>query len=255
MTNAPTTIRCILFDLGHTLWAPGDPAVVRRAEMDAEARTGATLRALLSPEVPAWDDPDCGHDLRQRFFRHLYAAHGAEPLLEPDFAALIRGILQSMGITRADTQWGALLYEAMRVRSSHTHVLYPDVLSTLEILQQRGFALGVVTNRAYGGPPFLDDLDRLGLLRFFDPQHIAISADLGYRKPHPDIFLHALAGLDRAPRETAMVGDKLSADIIGAHQLQMFSIWRPQVTETELPVQIEPDAVITQIADLQMLFL
>jgi HAD superfamily hydrolase (TIGR01509 family) len=254
MTTAPTTIRCILFDLGHTLWAPGDPAVMRREEMDAEARTGATLRALLSPDEVTWDDAGCGHDLRQHFFRQLYAAHDAEPLLEPDFAALIRDILHSMSITRADTQWGALLYEAMRTRWAHTHVLYPDVLSTLDILQQRGYALGVVTNRAYGGPPFLDDLDQLGLLRFFDPQHIAISADLGYRKPHPDIFLHALAGLDRAPRETAMVGDRMGADIIGAHQLRMFSIWRPQVTETELPVQIEPDAVITQIADLQMLF-
>jgi HAD superfamily hydrolase (TIGR01662 family) len=255
MAEAPRDIRCILFDLGSTLWDAGDPAVMRREDAAAEARTGGTLRALLAPESVAWDDGARGRELRSRFFTALHAAYVAEPLLEPDYAALTHEILLSLGIAKADTHWGATIYEAMRVRSVHARALFPDVLSTLETLRQRGYALGVVTNRAYGGHVFLDDLRQMELLRFFDPRSIAVSADLGYRKPHPAIFLYALAGLECVPHQTAMVGDKLAADILGASRLGMLSVWRPYATKTEPPLDIVPDAVIGQTADLLALFL
>lgn len=254
MTAAPPAIRCILFDLGGTLWRDGAPAVVEREEWAAATRAGATLRALSAPEMITWEDAADGHHLQQLVLRELRAAYAAEPLREPDYAALTQDILRRLGHTRADTHWGRMIYEALRVRSVHTRILFPDVLSTLTVLWQRGYALGVVTNRAYGGPIFLDDLRQLGLLSFFDPRHIAISADLGWRKPHEAMFRHALAGLDRTTDETAMVGDQLRADVWGAAQLGMFTIWRPHVVRPELSALVTPDAVIGQIADLLALF-
>jgi FMN phosphatase YigB (HAD superfamily) len=94
----------------------------------------------------------------------------------------------------------------------------------------------------------------MGLLRLFEPQTIAISADLGYRKPHPAIFRYALEGLRRAPHETAMVGDKLYADVQGARQLGMYAIWRPDAHEADVPVGITPNVVIRQTDDLLTLF-
>jgi putative hydrolase of the HAD superfamily len=257
MTSAPAAIRSILFDLGSTLWEHAEPATIQREEAAADARAGATLRALLVAEMDAQDEQEDrtrGHELRQRWFQAVMYAYAAEPLLEPDFPSLARDVIRSMGHTQADERWGALVYEVMRVRSLHARVLFPDVLATLEILRERGYALGVVTNRAYGGPVFLDDLRQMGLLRFFEPQTIAISADLGYRKPHPAIFQYALEGLGRAPHETAMVGDKLYADVQGAHQLGMYAIWRPAAHEADMPVGITPDAVIRQTDDLLTLF-
>ncbi len=106
--------------------------------------------------------------------------------------------------------------------------LFSDTLPTLAALQQRGFLLGVVTNRLYGGEPFQEDLRTLGLLNYFDPRHIAISGDLGVRKPNPAIFLHALKALDVPPEHAAMVGDSLNADVLGAQKLGILAIWKPR---------------------------
>jgi len=114
------------------------------------------------------------------------------------------------------------------VRIPESRPLFPEVLSTLATLTQRGFLLGVVSNRQWGGKPFQEDLQTLGLLNFFDPRHVAISADLGIRKPNPAIFLHALNALNIPPREAVMVGDSLHADIVGGKTLDIFTIWKPK---------------------------
>jgi len=62
---------------------------------------------------------------------------------------------------------------------------------------------------------------------------MAISADLGIRKPNPDIFLHALNRLKVEPEEAAMVGDSLKADVVGAKMLNMLAIWKPKATLRE----------------------
>ena len=74
------------------------------------------------------------------------------------------------------------------------------------------------------------------------------------RKPHPAIFMHALNGLRRASHESAMVGYRLDADVLGAAQLGMFTIWRPHRDEPQTPGRVTPDTVITQIADLLDIF-
>jgi hypothetical protein len=88
--------------------------------------------------------------------------------------------------------------------------------------------LGVVSNRLWGGKIFQEDLERLSLLNYFDPYTMAISADLSIRKPNPAIFLHALNALRIAPEDAVMVGDSLTADIVGGQTLGIFSIWKPK---------------------------
>jgi len=53
-----------------------------------------------------------------------------------------------------------------------------------------------------------------------------ISDEVGFAKPHPAIFEAALQGLGDPPRErVTMVGDNLAADIAGAAQLGMSTVW------------------------------
>ena len=57
---------------------------------------------------------------------------------------------------------------------------------------------------------------------------VTISDDVGAPKPDPKIFLHAMraAGfLDTDVGTTLMIGDNLKADIYGAHQLGIDTVW------------------------------
>src|SRR5260370_31986708 len=98
----------------------------------------------------------------------------------------------------------------------------------------------------------------MGLLDYFEYRHMAISADLGIRKPHPDIFWYALNGLHASPEEKAMVGDSLEADIIGAQKLNIFSIWRPRPAQLADAKQAEhaitPDVTIEHLSELLEIF-
>lgn len=220
-------IRCILFDLGHTLWTH----IESRASLEhLEEQATQRALALLTTHIPTQRPGITGQQLRRAIYDELYKQKQLNPLYEPDPATATVKALSDQGLAPLEPAAGALIFEAMRVRSIHSRQLFPDVLTTLEALRQRGFILGVVTNRVYGGLPFYEDLREFGLLTYFDYPPMAISADLRTPKPNPEIFLHALNALKVSPQETAMVGDSLYADVNGAHQLGMLSIWKPKLS-------------------------
>lgn len=125
--------------------------------------------------------------------------------------------------------------------------LFPDALDTLQWLRDRGFRIGCITNRGFSGPRFHEELRDLGLTEFFEVT--VVSCDVGYMKPHPKIYEHALEATGVRPEEAMMVGDSLHADVGGSKSLGMVAVWRrptagEPVEETEdEPSQDEPDAV------------
>jgi HAD superfamily hydrolase (TIGR01549 family) len=148
---------------------------------------------------------------------------------EPDFVLATHRALLDLGFPSVNHEISAAIFEALRIRISESRTLFSDVLPTLAELQRRGFLLGVVTNRQYGGQVFLDDLRKLGLLEYFAPEHISISGDLSIRKPNPAIFLNTLDALHIALNEAVMVGDNLYADVGGAQSLNIFAVWKPKM--------------------------
>ncbi|HLZ59459.1 MAG TPA: HAD-IA family hydrolase, partial [Ktedonosporobacter sp.] len=220
------------FDLGETLWTRIDKDSLHRLEEVANQRAIATLYEHISPEnLPNTNLTSIGHQLRRTVEAETRALGRQAPAgHEPDFALATQRALHALGILEVDQEPCAALFEALRVRISESRVLFSDVLPTLAELKRRGFVLGVVTNRQYGGKLFLEDLQTLGLLDYFAPEHIAISADLAIRKPNPAIFMNTLNALGVAPEEAAMVGDNLDADVSGAQQLNIFAIWKPKLT-------------------------
>ena len=225
---AGRTIRCMLFDLGDTLWSRKDLAVWQRMEHDANDRAVALLHTCIDAScLPELDDTALGKRLRKSVEKHLRTLVRENLEMEPEGAIAVAHVLQKWGINNVDSRQCAAIFEGLRVRIPGSRPLFDDVLSTLEELQRRGFQLGVVTNRHWGGAIFQEDLRTLGLLDYFDPHHMAISIDLGIRKPNPAIFLHVLRALDIPPQEAAMVGDSLRSDILGAQLLGLFTIWKP----------------------------
>jgi putative hydrolase of the HAD superfamily len=265
MSGVPQGLQSILFDLGSTLWGRRDAPILERCEREAEACALALVRSLVATgsatavregAFEAIAEAGWARALREAVDRAITDAFQANPRQEPDVAALHLEALRALGINTDDARWGAMLYEALRVRSALTRELYPDALSTLEALRRRGYTTGIVTNRAYGGAIFIDDLRQMGLLEFFTLERIAVSADLRFRKPHPMIFRYALAGVGTDATATAMVGNNLGADILGARQLGIFSVWKRKAGahDPECGSPNAPDAVITHLAELLTLF-
>lgn len=224
------TIHCLLFDLGDTLWTRLNKSIWRNLELVANQHAVAVLyKHLPASEHPAIDSISLGKQLRQAIEKQTKQATRQKPGYEPDFARAACQALHEMGFRTADEELGAQIFEALRIHIADSRHTFEDVFPTLAELRRRGFQLGVVTNRQYGGQPFFHDLKKLGFLEYFAPWHIAVSADLGLRKPNPAIFQHVLNEFKLPPEEVAMVGDSLHADIGGAKHLGMLAIWKPKL--------------------------
>jgi putative hydrolase of the HAD superfamily len=102
--------------------------------------------------------------------------------------------------------------------------LYDDTLSALARLRTAGYVTAIVSNAPWGSPPLLwhEELGRLGLSKAVDK--IVMCGDVGWRKPAPQIFLHAAAQLCVPCERCAFVGDEPTWDIAGSSAVGMRSI-------------------------------
>jgi putative hydrolase of the HAD superfamily len=107
----------------------------------------------------------------------------------------------------------AALRAQMRVLPHHARVL--------ESLRA-SFALGLVSNFSHS-PTALAVLRDAGLEPQLDP--VVISDEVGIRKPRPEIFQAALAQLGLRADEVVHVGDDLVADVRGASEVGMRTVW------------------------------
>lgn len=89
--------------------------------------------------------------------------------------------------------------------------VFPDVVPALDALRAEGIRLGVISNWSWQAPELLHDLE---LASRFDA--LVVSAHVGYLKPHPRIFEHALELLRVLPHQAIHVGDSVGADIRGS---------------------------------------
>ncbi len=126
-----------------------------------------------------------------------------------------------------------------------------DAIPTLEALRANGHRLGIVSNAA-------DDadvqtlVDNAELRPYFD--FILTSARAGVRKPTPLIFEQALAFWNAHPDQAVMIGDTLSADVVGANQLGIASVWimrRADTPENRASAkELHPGAIVYALSEL-----
>ena len=94
--------------------------------------------------------------------------------------------------------------------------VFPDVMPALDALTAAGIRLCVISNFVWGAPELIHDLE---LARHFE--RLVISARVGFQKPNPGIFQHALDQMQVAPERAMHVGDSYRADVMGARRLGM----------------------------------
>jgi HAD superfamily hydrolase (TIGR01549 family) len=233
--------RAILFDIGDTLWHS------RGAPPPGEFRRLAAGRAAAAIDRLGISHPDPALVARTTWNAMEAAMHDARAtnLIEPDYGAVSQAALHGLGLDVSRDQAAELLEATYISGIEGGKAPFDDARATLLELRRRGFLLGTVTNRAFGGERFRADIRAAGLDIGWDVE--AVSIEVGYLKPHPSIFLYALEQLDVAPSETLMVGNSLAEDIAGAQRLGMSAAWRRSLPDAEA---VTPDFAFDELCAL-----
>lgn len=106
-----------------------------------------------------------------------------------------------------------------RILSFTCYTVYYNAAMILEYCQKQGYNNYIISNNY---PELPKALEKFGLAEFFSGYFI--SADIGFEKPHPEIFRHALT-MTGNPEICYMVGDNPVADIQGAKKAGMHTIY------------------------------
>jgi putative hydrolase of the HAD superfamily len=112
---------------------------------------------------------------------------------------------------------------------------HPDVPAVLRTLAER-HRLGIVSNYPFG-PVVSGSLERMGVADLFGA--VVVSGEIGWSKPHPEIFRHALAAMDADPARTLFVGDNPVADMQGAKRAGMATAWYAPARAAVKPVEAD----------------
>ena len=131
------------------------------------------------------------------------------PEREAFFARYEQIILRHAGAD-VDEATASAVWETVR-RQKYGLAPFDDVIPVLKQLRQSGRTIGVVSNIAEPGDAVAA---RAGLSEHVD--FVVTSQDAGANKPHPPIFMAALARAAAGAEEALLVGDSLEADIDGA---------------------------------------
>ena len=116
-------------------------------------------------------------------------------------------------------------------------------------LKQRGFRLALVSNMMLPGKLLKAKLQKANALTYFD--QIIVSSDVGFIKPHPEIFYRTLAQSRLKANEVVFVGDTYHQDIVGAKRAGLETVWLNSRHEPRaVAVDDPPDYEIEILSEL-----
>ncbi len=230
-------IQYILFDLGGTLmhargdWVP-----------NLEHGDQALGKKLLEYNIKI--DP--------KIFRahlHEYYEQRDKDFRETTYHFVLGELLKELGYAEVPESVIRSALDALYSVTQTNWELENDAAETLQKLKSQNYNLGIFSNAG-------DDKDVQELIEAFDIRHqfdfVLTSAACFYRKPHPRAFEIALAQWNISPNEAVMVGDSLEADIYGAKNVGMQSIWitrRAQFKDEDMR-RIKPEFSMRKLNEL-----
>jgi len=230
-------LSAVLFDLGGTLVYQDEPQKVREARLRSlNLSLGGRGHKIELPRMRRVFD---------EVFKPVYSlceqTDTEVPLEEP-----FRQFLAKLGIQAFDDP--QFIQDALAdfLRPEiESWKLYPDTIMLLSTLRDMNLKLGLVSN-ASDHTVIAVIIERLNIARFFD---IAVtSAQLGLRKPKPEIFKKALESLRVNSSEVVMVGDTVKGDVGGAKNVGMKAILVKRAKSEIEEGGPDPDVVVKNLA-------
>lgn len=231
------TYRAVLFDLFGTV------ALFRQEKLPvfewqgkSSRSTMGKLRTVVEQKVPTVPFPEflAAHtevsrelgDARLRDMREFSSAHRFALILAR--VGLNESVQTQQLAHELSLSHMALLTEATDIPSPHRELLAET---------QRHYRVALVSNFDHAATA-RNILHRDGAAKYFE--HIVISDEHGWRKPHPRIFTDTLTALGVEPHEALFVGDSPYDDIRGASGVGMDVAWvnaqgAPLPEETPMP--------------------
>jgi HAD superfamily hydrolase (TIGR01662 family) len=203
-----TDVQAVVFDVDFTLIYPGPTfrgegyqAFSKRYDIDVDPARFETAVTCAAPLLDDSEGSAYDHELFVAYTRCIIEEMGGKGAEDASLDACAREIY---------AEWAR----------SHHFEMYDDVAPALAALTSAGLKVGLISNSHRP----LDEFQSHFELRHFISAAVS-SVDHGYMKPHPSIFLSALAELDVAPRNAVMVGDSLRHDVEGALNIGMRAVW------------------------------
>jgi putative hydrolase of the HAD superfamily len=203
-------IKAVFFDLYNTLVTYDPPREEIQARILKEFGIEVKPEALLRPIMTADE--------------FIYREHARLPMSkrsrEETTALYIQyhGILlKEAGIEASKDVIAGILGKWMNFDLKMA--LFDDVVPALTGLKERGLILGLISNvdrdvaHLYQG---------LGLSNWLEV--MVTSQEVGFNKPHPEIFKAALKQAGVEPTEAIYVGDQYEIDVVGSNKAGMLGI-------------------------------
>ncbi len=192
-------LRAVLFDYGRTLVEFDYP------EAELLEAMGEAL-PLLGPGAP---DPETVlHEVLLPLEREL-ETFGED---EVDYLDVYEQAWRRAGVRAPREVVYHVLDREQQVWDRHVRPL-PDALSTLAALRARGLKTAIVSNAPFPPEMMRRQMRGLGFLEAVDA--VVLSAEVGRRKPAPELYHAGLQAVGVGAAEALYVGDRLSEDYEG----------------------------------------
>jgi putative hydrolase of the HAD superfamily len=228
--------RHLFFDLDHTLW-------------DFESNSKQTWQQLylqhglhekITPDFDAFYDRYSYHNKRLWDRYH----HG---FIKQDELRWKRMWLSFLDFKVGDDKLAKQLSDEYLVILPTQKMLFPYTLEIIEYLTAKSYQLHLITNG-------FDNI-QWGKLRSSQIDHcfkeVITSEKAMSLKPHKAIFEYALQGTGAALHESIMIGDNLDADIKGAMDAGLDTIFVNHINE---PTELKPTYTIYHLRELELIF-
>lgn len=101
--------------------------------------------------------------------------------------------------------------------------MFDFMKDVLDYCKEEGIPIAALTNGNHEGQ--WRKVEALNLQRWFLPEQIFISGDIGYHKPDVHAFMAVGESMDFLPEHTWYIGDTYESDIVGASRAGWRTLW------------------------------